>query len=329
MLNLLVVACVFLCLKFVELFVRGRTAAAAARIRCRRRARLRIRVHRRLDQVLRATDQPDAPRCRDSVRFVRLPRSTATRVAPGCSFRSRSCLQRVSFLAKEDFALPILVATACLAITSPKSLVGNDDRCGRHPVRGGAAVQPPRRQRVRVGRADRRRIRISSIFRRRRWYRRSVACCSRPRTARMVVVVALAAVVVAIAVNRRDRPLVLRLAALFVLALVAAGAEFDLPESCVRLLRVHSDRDALGDAGRGVLRRFGATAVQARTFDWPGAMLLLIAAIGVWMSHEPRSASARWYAEVAAYNRSITAFLQAEPPARCRAGPLPYSALAA
>jgi len=43
--------------------------------------------------------------------------------------------------------------------------------------------------------------------------------------------------------------------------------------------------------------------------DWVGAALLAIAAAGAWMSHGARSEAARWYAEVAAYNRSITAFL--------------------
>lgn len=50
--------------------------------------------------------------------------------------------------------------------------------------------------------------------------------------------------------------------------------------------------------------------MSARTVDWPGAVLLLIAAVGAWISHEPRLAAARWYAEVAAYNRSIGTFLR-------------------
>ena len=46
-----------------------------------------------------------------------------------------------------------------------------------------------------------------------------------------------------------------------------------------------------------------------RRVDWVGAALLAIAAAGAWMSHGARSEAARWYAEVAGYNRSITTFL--------------------
>lgn len=43
--------------------------------------------------------------------------------------------------------------------------------------------------------------------------------------------------------------------------------------------------------------------------DWAGVALVAIAGLGVWLSHEPRRDAARWYAEIAAYNRALTAFL--------------------
>jgi hypothetical protein len=43
--------------------------------------------------------------------------------------------------------------------------------------------------------------------------------------------------------------------------------------------------------------------------DWPSLGLVLLAAIALWMSQEPRRTAAAWYNDVAAYNRSITRFL--------------------
>lgn len=46
-----------------------------------------------------------------------------------------------------------------------------------------------------------------------------------------------------------------------------------------------------------------------RTVDLAGVLLLSIAAAGVWMSHGPRREAAEFYAQAAAYNRSLTAFV--------------------
>jgi hypothetical protein len=45
--------------------------------------------------------------------------------------------------------------------------------------------------------------------------------------------------------------------------------------------------------------------------DLAGIALLAVAAAAVWVSHGPRDAAARWYAEVAGYNRAITEFVRA------------------
>ncbi len=257
LLNLLLVACVFLCLKFVELFARsgkplpslGFVAGGALAFGFA----LIVDWTKYFGLLTNLSSALPGLGALCAIAAIDSDERRARLLVPLALL-----LAALSFLAKEDFALPILVATTCMAILHRSRrwaamtgavailfaaavlfnrIVGSVFVSGtRSPSDPYFVDLSPSSLASSLGR-----MLLASTH------------------GRMVVVAALAAVVVAIAVNRRDRRPRLQARRADRARAVVAGAEFDLPESRVRLLRVRSDRDAVGDAGRGVLRRFGAT----------------------------------------------------------------------
>ena len=305
-LNLLVVACVFLCLKFVELFVRkgkplpplGFVAGGA----------LAFGFASMIDWTKYfglLTNLSSALPGLGALCAVAALHNDPTRART--LIPVTLVLSTLSFFAKEDFVLPILVATACLALLHRSRLWAATTAAVAalfaaallfNRVVGSVFVSGTRSP------SDPYFVDLSPLSLATSLGRMLLASTH----ARIVVALALTATIVAIVVNRGDRTLAVKLAALVVIALSVLAPNSIFPNHAF----AYYGFVAVAMFGATLVAAFYAAAPDLRrgSVEWAGALLVLLAAVGVWTSNEPRMAAARWYAEVGAYNRSITGFLQ-------------------
>jgi hypothetical protein len=215
-LNLLVVACVLLCIRFVELFVRrGERLPAAGFAAAGMLALSFAHVVDWTKYFGLLTNLSSALPALAALCAIAAADLDARRARALCM--AALALAAVSFLAKEDFALPLMLASACIALVR---------RSGRWAAMtaavGGVFVVTLAYSRV-VGSvfvlgsrapADPYFIDLSPLSLASSLDRMLLG----PAHGRLVVALAVAATAVAIVVNRRDRMLVLRFAVLIALA---------------------------------------------------------------------------------------------------------------